>query len=76
MTSENVSLITALVATVLNLPKGSVDAAASMETVPEWDSLAQLNICLAFQERFRVVLDMETIANSTSVSKLCALLRN
>jgi len=76
MTTENVSLVTALVAGVLNLPKGSVDASASMETVPGWDSIAQLNICLEFQERFGVVLDMEGIAGATSVSKLCALLRN
>lgn len=76
MTADNVSLMTALIARVLNLPNGSVDASASMETVPKWDSLAQLNICLEFQERFNVVLDMETIADATSVSKLCALLPN
>jgi acyl carrier protein len=76
MTTENVSLITTLIASVLSLPNGSVDAGASMETIPQWDSLAQLNICLEFQERFGVVLDMETIANATSVSKLCALLPN
>jgi acyl carrier protein len=76
MTTTNTTLITALIALVLNLPEGSVGADASMETLPSWDSLAQLNICLAFQERFGVVLDMETIAGSTSVSRLSALLPN
>lgn len=76
MRTENVSQVTALIATVLDLPIGSVEASASMETVPKWDSLAHLNICLEFQERFGVVLDMDMIADATSVSKLCALLPN
>jgi acyl carrier protein len=76
MTTTNTALVTALIASVLNLPEGSVSADASMETLPGWDSLGQLNICLAFQERFGVVLDMETIAGSTSVSQLSALLPN
>lgn len=76
MTTKNTTLITALIASVLNLPEGTVGADASMETLQGWDSLAQLNICLAFQERFGVVLDMETIAGSTSVSRLSALLPN
>ncbi len=74
MTTTNTALVAALIASVLSLPEGSVGADASMETLPGWDSLGQLNICLAFQERFGVVLDMETIAGSTSVSQLSALL--
>ena len=76
MTTENASIVVALIASTLSLPDRALDANSSMETVPQWDSLAHLNICLAFQERFGVVLDMETIADSTSVSKLCALLAN
>lgn len=66
--------VAALVASVLQLPESAVGAEGSMETVPAWDSLAQLNICLAFQERFGVSMDMETIAHATSVAKLAALL--
>jgi acyl carrier protein len=76
MTAKNTALVSALVASVLDLPEGTVSADASMESVPKWDSLAHLNICLAFQERFDVVLDMETIASSTSVARLAALLPN
>ncbi|MFY9748281.1 MAG: acyl carrier protein [Acidobacteriaceae bacterium] len=68
--------VATVVASVLNLPAAEVTADASMENLPQWDSLAQLNICLAFQERFGVALDMETIASSTSVAKLAALLPN
>ncbi|MGA8729419.1 MAG: acyl carrier protein [Terracidiphilus sp.] len=74
MTAKNTALIAALIASVLGLPEGAVSADASMEDVPKWDSLAQLNICLAFQEQFGADLDMETIANATSVAKLATLL--
>ena len=76
MTAKNTALVSALVASILNLPDGAVGADASMESVSKWDSLAHLNICLAFEERFGVVLDMETIASSTSVAKLVTLIPN
>jgi acyl carrier protein len=66
--------VASVVASVLNLPTAEVTADASMDNLPQWDSLAQLNICLAFQERFGVAMDMETIASSTSVAKLASLL--
>lgn len=76
MTAKNTALVAALIASVLELPEGLVGADASMESLPKWDSLAQLKICLAFQERFRVTLDMEAIADATSVAKLAALVPN
>ena len=76
MTAKNVALVTALVASVLNLPAGAVDPDASMESIPQWDSVAQLNICLEFQERFGVDLDMDTIASATNVARLASLLPN
>jgi len=71
--SQKVAEVTGLVASVLNLPSTAVSADASMENTPQWDSLAQLNICLAFQERYGVSMDMETIAHTTSVAKLLEL---
>ena len=74
MSAKSETSVVGLVASVLNVPDGTLDANSSMETVPQWDSLAQLNICLAFQERFGVVMDMEAIANATSVAKLAAMI--
>ncbi|HUB00956.1 MAG TPA: acyl carrier protein [Terracidiphilus sp.] len=76
MTGNSEASVAALVASVLNLPVSAVGVDASMETIAQWDSLAQLNICLAFQEEFRVDMDMETIAACTSVAKLAKLLPN
>jgi acyl carrier protein len=74
MKAANTKLVTDLVASVLNLPKDAIGADASMENMSQWDSLGHLNICLAFQERFGVELDMETVARSTSVASLTELL--
>lgn len=65
--------VSKLVASVLNVPSNSINRDSSMENTPQWDSLAHLNICLAFQEQFHLAMDMETIANATSVEKLVAL---
>jgi acyl carrier protein len=74
MTAQHEASVAALIASVLNIPTAAVGSDASMDSLPEWDSLAQLNICLAFQEHFNVAMDMETIAESTSVTSLAALL--
>lgn len=71
--SEKIEAVSSLVASVLNVPSKSIDSGSSMENTPQWDSLAQLNICLAFQEKYRIAMDMEAIANATSVEKLAAL---
>lgn len=74
MTANHENAVMALVASVLNLPISTISNDASMDNVPQWDSLAQLNICLAFQDRFGVSMDMELIASATSVAKLAVLL--
>ena len=76
MTAKNTALVSALVSSVLNLPPGAVDGDSSMESIPQWDSVAQLNICLEFLERFGVDLDMDTIASATNVARLASLLPN
>lgn len=51
------------------------DSASSMDTIPEWDSMAHLIICLAIQDRFGVKLDMEAIEGATSVEALAKLVK-
>ena len=73
MSDQAVRKIIALVASELELPAGKVNAGSSIETIPEWDSMAHLNICLAIQDSFGVTLDMETIGEATSVAALAKL---
>lgn len=74
MIDKKSSEVAALVASVLNLPVTSVGPTASSQTLPQWDSLAHLRICMAFQEKYSVEMGMETIAEATSVSKLAQLI--
>jgi len=74
MTDPKTQQVIALIAAELEVPSSTLDANASVDTVPEWDSMAHLNICLAFQERFGLTLDLEAIAAATSVPALVALL--
>lgn len=65
--------VIALVAEVLDVPPESIAPDASMETLGEWDSLAQLRICLCVEERYGVDMDMDAIASAVSIPALTAL---
>ena len=73
MSDRAVDKIIALVATELDVPPGRINAASSIDTVQEWDSMAHLNICLAIQDSFGIKLDMDTIGELTSVAALAKL---
>ena len=72
--SDRTADVISVVASVLNVPAADVPPDASMETLPDWDSLAQLNICMLVGERFGVEMDMDAIAEATSVPALVELL--
>ena len=74
MTDDKVQAVIAVVATVLDVPEDELSPDSSIDNVPTWDSFEQMNICLAFERRFGLNLDMETIATSTSVRALVALI--
>jgi acyl carrier protein len=74
LTSDRTQAVIALIASELKIPEAKLDASSSVDTIPEWDSMGHLNICLAFQDRFGVKLDLEAIGAATSVPALVALL--
>ena len=63
-----------IVSGVLKIPVERLPADASADTLSEWDSMAQLNICMRFQERFNIEMDIDRIETCTSVTALVALL--
>lgn len=75
MAKPTVQELISLIAGELEIPEAKLNAQSSSETIPEWDSMAQLNICLAIQDRFGLTLDLEEIATATSVPALLALLK-
>ena len=74
MTLDRTQAVIALIASELKIPEAKLDASSSVDTVPEWDSMGHLNICLAFQDRFGVKLDLQAVGDATSVPALVALL--
>jgi acyl carrier protein len=71
---DKTQAIIALVAKVLDVPEDELGPDSSMDNVPTWDSVEQIHICLAFEQRFGLNLDMEVIATSTSIRALAALI--
>lgn len=70
---QKVRAVVDVIASVLQIPRSDIQAHSSMESVPQWDSIAHLNICLAFERRFGIAMDMRSIAHSTSVAALVEL---
>ena len=71
--NDQTQIVINLVAEVLSVPPQSIPADASMQTLPDWDSLAQLNICLRMEEQFGVEMDMDAIASAVSIPALADL---
>jgi acyl carrier protein len=72
MTVDKAKVVAEIIASALNVSMETITVQSSMQTVPQWDSLGQLTICLAIQERFGIKMNMDTITEATSVSKLIA----
>ena len=46
---------------------------SSMTNTPLWDSIEHLDICLAFEKRFRTSLDVGAISTATNIRALAAI---
>lgn len=55
-----------VMATMLKVEASVIDADSSMDNMPNWDSLRHMNLVLALEEEFRVVIPDEDAGNITS----------
>lgn len=55
-----------VIGAVLDLPAESIDESASVDTIENWTSLAQLNLILALEEEFDIQIPDEEAADLTS----------
>lgn len=55
---------------VLEVPEEAIDEDASPDSIESWDSLAHLNLILAVEEEFGVVVPDEEAADLTSYKLL------
>ena len=70
MSAELDARLVAVVAAVLDLDPASVGEHTSTDTVEAWDSLAHMNLILAVEEEFAIVLPDEDAADLTSFALL------
>lgn len=73
-TPDKVQATVKLVSTALDIPEDDLGPDSSMENTPAWDSFEHMNLCLLFERRFGVSLDMDAITSATSVRALAALI--
>lgn len=62
----NKNTLKQVMATLLAVDVSIIDEAASMDTIPTWDSLRHMNLVLALEEEFKVTIPDEDAGNITS----------
>ena len=67
-------LLKKVMASVLEVDAGSLGVDYSMDNVPGWDSLRQMNLILALEESFGVSIPDEDAANATSYQLIALVL--
>jgi acyl carrier protein len=62
------------IASTLDIPEDQLGADSSMDNTPAWDSSEHMNICLLFEQKFGVPMNMDIITSATSIRALAALI--
>lgn len=63
-----------ILSSVLGVPVDRISEAANMDDVEQWDSLAQMNLVLALEEEFGVVIPDDEVGTMVTVPLIDALL--
>lgn len=64
--------LTEIVATSLRLPPERVTDDLSMETVPEWDSLAHIDLMMELEREYGIEVDQDALLDLTDVRAIRA----
>lgn len=60
------------VAETLNVPLSSISEDSSAENMDIWDSLAQVNLMMAIEQTFDIILEVEDFMKLNSVASITA----
>jgi acyl carrier protein len=74
MREEICSRVCRAVASVLNLDPSQVNQGSSMDTIPQWDSLAHLKLVLLLEEEFGLTFQMRDTVRMRSIEKICQII--
>jgi len=61
-------------ATTLKVPASRINEHSKKEDLPQWDSLAHLNLMMAIEQTFDVALEVEDFDRLTSVPAIIEVL--
>ena len=64
------------VAETLNISLSTITADSSADTIDAWDSLAQVNLMIALEQTFDIILDVEDFMTLNSVTTITAFVAN
>jgi acyl carrier protein len=64
MVSEDT--LKAVMAAMLDLDAGAIDARTSTDTVPQWDSVRHMNLVIALEEAFGITIPDDEVVTLTS----------
>ena len=59
--------VEALIASTLNIPVEQVTEESDMSTLQNWDSLGHINLVLAIEETYGIIVDEDAVLELTSV---------
>jgi acyl carrier protein len=59
-------IIQQVLSDILGVSKETITEQSSMDTIPQWDSLKHMNIVIAIEEEFDIVIPDNDAANITS----------
>jgi acyl carrier protein len=65
-----------VMATILNVEPATINDDSSIDNVKNWDSLHQMNLVLALEEEFKVMIPDEDAGNITSYKLIKLVLKD
>ena len=75
MTLSNFERVQHIAADLFQVPAGSITAKSSPETIPNWDSVQQLNLILAVEQEFNVQFEPEELDRIHSIGDIIGQLQ-
>lgn len=76
MTAETIEdRVRRVVADIFDLPLETVDSSTSRDTVEGWDSMNLVNLMLAVESEFDIVLEVDDVQDLLSVPLIVAVLK-
>jgi acyl carrier protein len=73
-TPDKIQEAVRFIASTLDISEDDLGPDSSMDNTPAWDSSEHMNICLLFEQKFGVPMNMDIITSATSIRALAALI--